>query len=135
MQMILEEERKEKCHRWLLVFSRNIWPLPSGQKMNSALKMEAVGSSETLAAIYTMSRPKNITVITYTFIWSMLRGVPALWLFYFQSFGCSVGATLHTVARKAAITWFLWPGPWSILRTSHVVADHDSRTVDPGIGS
>jgi hypothetical protein len=31
MQMILEEERKEK---W-----RNMLPLPLGQKMNSALKM------------------------------------------------------------------------------------------------
>jgi hypothetical protein len=30
----------------------NILPLPLGQKLNSALKMEAVGSSKTLAAIY-----------------------------------------------------------------------------------
>jgi hypothetical protein len=46
------KKRKVKCHRWLLVFWRNILPLPLGQKMNSALKMEAVGSSGTLAAIY-----------------------------------------------------------------------------------
>lgn len=44
MQTIAEEERKGK---W-----RKVLPLPLGQKINSALKMKAVGSSETLAAIY-----------------------------------------------------------------------------------
>jgi hypothetical protein len=54
-------------------------------------------------------------------------------LFCSQSSGCSIDSTLHSVTHKAAVMWFLWPTPWSILHTSQVVADHDSRTIDRGI--